>query len=236
MYKSFVFIFAFFLTIAAYAQPKIEIEGGTTFDWGKSNPAKSPLKTTIKIKNVGNEILKIKEVKPGCGCTNAPLDKYDIQPNDFASMEVSLNITSYTGDITKSIRISSNDPQNGDTYVFLKTNVFRPLIAEPSVYLGKSIININEEVTFEFKLKNQTDKPIKILSYDISPEEAVSSIMKNEIVAPNSSKAFTIKATSKTVGRLNGQLKIHTDIKDVPDMTIYFYGNVVTDEGNRIPR
>lgn len=229
--NKYIVFFVFLLAVNfGFAQPKLVIIGGNTYDWGKSNPAQSPLKAKIQIKNTGTELLKIIEVKPGCGCTNAPLDKNEIAPNDVATMEISLNISSYTGDVTKSVRITSNDPANGDTYLFLKTNVFRPVIVEPSNYLGKSIINMNQETTFEYKLKNQTDKPVKVTDITLYPNQTISNLSKGEILPPNTEKSYTIKYTPTEPGRLNGSIKISTDNKTAEEIIIYFYGNIVRDE------
>jgi hypothetical protein len=220
----------FLISAFAYSQPKLEIVGGNTYDWGKSNPAQSPLKAKIQLKNAGNELLKITEVKPGCGCTTAPLDKYEVKPGEVANMEVSLNISSYSGDITKSIHIVSNDPVNGDAYLFLKTNVFRPITIEPSQYLGKSIIQVEQETTFDYKLKNHTDKPIKLVDFSLSPAQAVSSLKKGDVIPPNAEKSYTIKYKPMDIGRINGQMKITTDNKLTEEVMIYFYGNVVKDD------
>jgi len=142
----------------AIAQPKLEIEGGDTYNWGKVNYKNSPLKANIKLKNVGTEVLKITEVKPGCGCTTAPLDKYEIAPGDYATLSVSLNISTYTGETVKSIRISSNDPQNGDKYLFIKADVYRPIVVNPSNYLGRSSIYVGKQEEFNFSLRIKLKK------------------------------------------------------------------------------
>ena len=46
-------------TAAAIAQPKLEIVGGTTYNWGNISPKTSPLETAIKIVNLGNEELHV---------------------------------------------------------------------------------------------------------------------------------------------------------------------------------
>ena len=111
--KQVVFFAALFVAAAsmAIAQPKIEIVGGDTHDWGKVKAKDSPLKAVIKLKNVGNEILKITDVHPGCGCTKtAELDKKELKPGEIATTEISLNLGTLSGDVTKSVSISSNDP------------------------------------------------------------------------------------------------------------------------------
>jgi len=221
----------------AIAQPKLEIEGGDTYNWGKVNYKNSPLKANIKLKNVGTEVLKITEVKPGCGCTTAPLDKYEIAPGDYATLSVSLNISTYTGETVKSIRISSNDPQNGDKYLFIKADVYRPIVVNPSNYLGRSSIYVGKQEEFNFSLKNQTEKNIKVTSVEIFPKDAICDIKVGDILPANQDKKYVIKYTAKSNDeRLNGSIKIKTDNEDAGEVGIYFYGNIVKPESNSTPK
>lgn len=229
-------VFSLFSTFV-FAQPKLEIEGGDTYSWGKVNYKNSPLKADIKLKNVGNEVLKITEVKPGCGCTTAPLDKYEIAPGDFAKLSVSLNISTYSGETVKSIRISSNDPENPDKYLFIKADVYRPIVVNPSNYLGRSSIYVGKQEEFNFSLKNQTEKNIKVTSIEIFPKEATCDIKVGDILPANQDKKYVIKYTAKASDeRLNGSLKIKTDNEDVGEVGIYFYGNIVKTESNSTPK
>lgn len=229
MKKIFIFLAILsFVQFSAFAQPKLEIEGGDTYNWGKVNYKNSPLNAKIKLKNVGNETLKITEVKPGCGCTTAPLDKYEIAPGDFATLAVSLNISSYTGETVKSIRISSNDPQNPDKYLFIKADVYRPVIVTPNNYLGRSSIKVGVEESFDFGLKNQTEKPIKVTSVEVYPKDAKCDVKVGDVLPPNQEKKYSVKYIAKNgEERLNGSVKIVTDNQDAGDIGIYFYGNII---------
>ncbi|HPD33490.1 MAG TPA: DUF1573 domain-containing protein, partial [Candidatus Kapabacteria bacterium] len=175
----------FAIVSCGYSQPKLEVIGGNNYDWGTTYPKDSPLKVKIKIKNTGNDILKIYEVKPGCGCTTAPLDKNELKQGEEATLDISLNISNFTGSITKSIRITSNDPVNKDTYIYLKTNVFRPLIVQPNSNITNSDMSLNKEATYSFQLKNQGDKPITITYIAHSPDDLVVNIEKGQTIAPN---------------------------------------------------
>ncbi len=86
---------------------------------------------------------------------------------------------------------------------------------------------MKKEVTFDFQLKNQTDKPIKINGTTLSPTYTITNIKKDDIIPANQTKSYVIKLTPKEVGRLNGSLKIQTDNKLAEEVMIYFYGNVV---------
>ncbi len=237
MKKYFAVLMLFFVSVGfVFAQPKLEIVGGNTYDFGKSNPKNSPLKVTIKIKNAGTELLKIKEVKPGCGCTNAPIKKNDLAPGEITDLDVTLNISTYTGDITKSIRITSNDPKNADTYLYLKAFVYRPVVVEPSQYLGKSIIYVNEPTVFNYQLANKTDKPVTITGVKTSPDDATLDIKQGDVIPPNSEKKYTIQYIAKQKGRLNGSLVISTNQPDTKEVQIYFYGNIIPRDEQKQPK
>jgi hypothetical protein len=92
--------------------------------------------------------------------------------------------------------------------------------------LGKSVIYTGAETNFEYKLKNVTDKPIKINEVTCSPAEAKIDIRKGDVLPPNQERSFSIKYFPKDKGRLNGNLHLKTDYSDDPDINIFFYGNV----------
>ena len=109
-------------SISAFAQPKLVIQGGDTHDWGTVKQPKEPLKAVVVIRNDGTDTLKISDVKPGCGCTTAPLDKKVLLPGEQTNMNVTLNVGSSSGNVHKTVRISSNDPINKDRILSLKAN------------------------------------------------------------------------------------------------------------------
>ncbi len=221
-------LFAFFVA-SAFAQPKIDIEGGFTYDWGKIKPSDSPLKAKVKILNRGNETLKISEVKPGCGCTTAPLDKNDIEPNGFATLDVTLNVGTNTGDVVKSISIKSNDPEKSQTSLMLKANVFVPVTVFPR-YLSFNKLYANEETIAKVVLTNNIDKPIKFTK--ITSEPAIMNINIKEGFVLNPKESLPIEAKIKPTepGRLSAKIVLFTDNADMPQIDITGWGNIVLKE------
>ena len=47
---------ALLMAATAYAQPKIEIKGGDTYDWGNVTDVSKPLAGQVEIKNTGDKI------------------------------------------------------------------------------------------------------------------------------------------------------------------------------------
>jgi hypothetical protein len=94
--------------IATYAAPKIEVDK-TTIDCGTVVEWKTDqIKALFTIRNTGDELLKINNVRPGCGCT---VVKYDtlVPVGKFGIIQSTVNIAGFhSGPLSKFITVSSN--------------------------------------------------------------------------------------------------------------------------------
>lgn len=90
------------------AGPKIEFDT-KTFKCGEViEGTTEKVDAVFTVKNTGNAVLTIKNVRPGCGCT---VVKYDstIQPGKTAKIEAGVNIRGYrAGTISKPVTVTSN--------------------------------------------------------------------------------------------------------------------------------
>ncbi|MGB9702953.1 MAG: DUF1573 domain-containing protein [Candidatus Kapaibacteriota bacterium] len=222
-----VLIFVIFLAFAgiAYAEPKIEIVGGDTYDWGKVNSTMGFLKKEIFITNVGNEDLVIYSVNPNCGCTTAPISKNTLKPGDTASLNVTVNISTYSGDIKKGVEIKSNDPNNPGKYLWLKAYVVKPITLFPQ-YLNFANMMINKETLTKVVITNSTDQPITIKSISIYPDSLKINIKEGDKIPANGEFVLEAKYTPKSTGRFMANLKLLTDNKDVPEIILNGFGNI----------
>ncbi|MCI0330509.1 MAG: DUF1573 domain-containing protein [candidate division Zixibacteria bacterium] len=62
------------------------------------------------LKNVGNDTLKITNVRKSCGCTAAPLKKDVLFPGDTTELAVTFSSGAYQGPVSKAVYVESNDP------------------------------------------------------------------------------------------------------------------------------
>lgn len=226
MKKLSALILAFLLPFFVFAQPKLEILGGDSYDWGTVKPTQDPLKAKIKIKNSGNEILKITEVKPGCGCTTAPLDKNELKPGEEASLDVTLRIAGYSGNVVKSIRIASNDPANPNKYLYLKANVFHPISITPISYFAFSEMTVGQEATAKVTLKNNTTQDITITDVEVVPDNLSVNLPKKLVLKANESYDVIAKFIPDKKGYFNCSIKMKTSNPDQKEIVIPGYGNV----------
>lgn len=221
---SALMILAFMTASIAFAQPALEVVGGDTYDWGQVQAKDSPLKAKIQLKNSGNETLNISKVKPTCGCTTAPLDKDKLEPGEIATLNVTLNVSHYSGNVTKSIRVHSNDPSASTKYIKLKANVFVPVEFFPK-HMNFAAMKVGKEAVGKIVLKNKTDADIKILNVRPSSEEITTNLEEGLIIPAH--KDFTVEAKympSKS-GRVHGKVYLKTDSQDAQNVSFTFYGN-----------
>lgn len=225
--KKLIVLGTFFLfSTLIFAQPKLEIVGGDTYNWGTVKPTDDPLKTKVKIKNTGTELLKISEVKPGCGCTTAPLDKSELQPGEEATLDITLRIGGAGNEVTKSIRISSNDPKDPNKYLFLKATVFHPISLSPTQYFTFNEMTVGKESTAKLTMKNNTDHEVKLSNVEFTPADLSLNLPKEKILKPGETFELIAKVIPQKKGYFNCSVKIKTTDLDMKELVVPGYGNV----------
>lgn len=227
--KFFFYISVLLLAIASTtvtAQPKIQIVGGDTHDWGKVKAKDSPLKTVVRLKNIGNELLKITDVHPGCGCTKtAELDKKELKPGETASTEISLNFGAASGPLTKSVTITSNDPTNPSTNLILKADVIRDINLIPTSFFTFSDMVVGKLATASLTLQNNSTEDITITG--VSALNGASLNLKKGTILKKGSKLEVIASiTPKVKGYYSTSCRIETSHPDYSAMEIPAYGNI----------
>ncbi len=219
-----LFIIGGFTTIA---QPKLEIEGGNSYDWGKVNQGDSPLKTKVKLYNKGTDTLHITRVKPACGCTTAPLDKDRIAPGDYATLDISLRVSSYSGKVSKNIRISSNDPDNSTISYSIKADIFTPVTVTPK-YLRMYNVAPQEESSSSIVLKNNTENDITIKKVDIKLDKLTLDLEDDAVIPAGKDLKINAKYTPEKDGPFYGSLKFTTDSEEAPHIDVSVRGSAKT--------
>lgn len=76
----------------------------------------------FQIRNDGKAVLELTDVKPACGCTVADFDR-KIAPGKTGKIRAKLDTTDFTGPISKSVAVFTNDPANPKIQLVLKAKV-----------------------------------------------------------------------------------------------------------------
>lgn len=212
-------------TTAAIAQPKMEIVGGNTYNWGNVNAKQTPLQATVKIVNKGNELLNVTGVKPGCGCTAAPIDKDKLNPGDTATVKVSLNVGASSGEITKSITITSNDPAASTVIYSLKANIIRAVQILPSQYFVFTGMTVGQKSSASVNIKNNSDQEITLSDFEANNGLSIDWNGTKKLKAGEQAQV-NATFTPEKGGYFNGTVRMKTSHPDFPSLEIMAYGNV----------
>lgn len=208
------------------AQPKLEITGGFTKNWGKVSPKDSPLMTSIIIKNTGKDPLLISKLKPSCGCTTAPLKKSELKPGESTDVEVTFNVAGNTGPVKKTITIETNDPNNAHINYLLEAEVVRPLTILPSSYMTFNTMQVGMEGQAKVKVKNTSNEKITIMEPQTDPTDMKVNLSGKKNLKPGEEYEITVKLTPKKAGPINTKLSFKTSSPDFPVVEIFGYGRV----------
>lgn len=94
----------------------------TTYDFGTVSQ-NSSISHTFVVKNTGEAPLKLIKVKASCGCTAAVLTKADIPSGGEGEINVTFKTGEKRGQHKQTITVTSNDPDNSTTKLYVTANV-----------------------------------------------------------------------------------------------------------------
>lgn len=139
----------------AKAAPRIVFEK-TVHDFGQIDPG-STLRCEFKFKNSGNALLKIGKVRAPCGCTVPELKKKQYEPGETGTLKVRYHASIRPGPATKHIFVPSNDPENPEVKLAVKSEVVEKVNVKP------------KRLSLSLKKENAGCPKITITSIDAQP-------------------------------------------------------------------
>jgi hypothetical protein len=114
-----------FLAACAYGQPQINLET-TNFDFGDVINGEV-LSREIVVNNEGNEPIIAQSVSTTCGCTTATMEPMTIPVGGSANLHITFDSGAHgpelTGQVTRQIFITSNDPNQPEAMVEFTANI-----------------------------------------------------------------------------------------------------------------
>ena len=179
----------------------------------------------FEFENLGEDILNIGKVKTSCGCTAAMLTNNTIPPGKTGEIKAIFSSGSFTGNVTKSISVISNDPDHPSYKLTIYGEIIEDVTIKPknidfgSVYIGEKTdktVTIKSQTMADFKIKNiTTSKPFV-----------------NASIAEEVNGEYVIKAAlvnNPEIGRFSGGIILETNSQLRKKVTIPFFGEIVGD-------
>ncbi len=209
------------------AAPKIEIAPETK-DAG--TVAKGQLvEATFVVRNTGGSDLIISDARPSCGCTVASFDKV-IKPGAEGKIVSSVDTKSFSGPISKSVLVVSNDPDRPQMNLFIKAMVKPFVDVLPQAFVrfsvikgdqaGQDVILLSEEKGFHPTVAETSQPYVKAEILPAGDKDKVPG-------RPGEQYRVRINVTPDAPeGLLNAPIRIATGVSQQPTIEIPVSGIV----------
>ena len=231
-----ILIIIIFTTISILPQmlgPKVAVQQ-LEHDFGDINEG-DVVNHTYVISNNGGDLLKILDVRASCGCTAAKPEKSELNPGESTNLVVSFNSKGRKGPQSKTVTVSTNDPDKPNILLSFKCNIVVSKTVENKtgaiIYLpetqhdfGKVPEGKKVEYTFRFENKGTESLVIKDVKTSCGCTAAV---VSNNSIKPG--EVGSIKVDFDTKSRFGRNSKsitiVSNDIKE-PNKVITIYADV----------
>ncbi len=186
----------------------------------------------FEVRNTGGEPLTL-EVKPTCGCTVVDFDQ-SIDPGGQGVIRAKVDTTEFTGAITKSVLVVSNDPERPTLRLLARAEV-QPVLAvlpRPIVRLGAvegtaasdRVILAPTEAGLDYRVL-QVASSLPFLKAQVRPLAADEQV--EGYAVPQYALELTLSGDAP-LGIVNGEVKVTTDLDGARLLTVKVVGRVVS--------
>ncbi len=207
-----------------YAQPKIEVVGGTQFNFGKIYRGKIA-ERIITVKNTGTETLQLGQIQASCGCTGTVVSNTNIPPGKTGDIKITFNSTNFSDSIHKSITINSNAANAPQLVVQFAGYVVQEISVTPQQFWFKDA-EVGRATWATIKLVNNSTEPITLTSYETALQ-GFSLKLPKEPIKPGQTVDLTAELkAAKAMQVLSDGVSIKTSSKNQPDVFVRIFGSV----------
>jgi hypothetical protein len=234
--RSMIIAVAALLSIAAAAAAQAPADGpklvvtDKVIDLGEVAKGEV-VEANFRLANEGSEKLLIKAVRPTCGCTVADYDR-EIAPDSEGWIKAKLDTEDFSGPVSKSILVMTNDPVDPTVTVVIKANVTpyieivpRPLIRFNAVKhegMSERVVVVAAEQEQEFKI----DRISSSVPYLVT---SIRKLEGDDLLRGRGNTQYEVTLTlaeDAPVGPVSAELTLHTDHPKAGEVPIKVYGVV----------
>lgn len=193
------------------------------FEFGSRNNTEDVLHTFI-VTNKGTAPLVIAQVRTGCGCTKAELDRNTIPPGESAALSTRLTLRGHSGAKHSTVYLHSNDPVSPVFLCHFNGIAIAELdVTPPALRFDLTPDSTNH--TASAVLDNRTGRPLNILGLDYP-----SSLESVTVVTNQAGLNYTLVAKCPTTpGSMQGVVSLLTDHPRYPKIDIPLSISVIRD-------
>ena len=195
------------------------------------------VKHNFEIQNIGNDELKISQVRASCGCTAAAPEKMNLKPGEKTQVKVEFNSANRLGPQEKYVYISSNDPASPEyKLTFTGVVVDKSTMVSKDGKTSKLKLNLSQYdfgsveegkvVETKISFKNEGKAPLIISDVKTSCG-CTAALLSSKLLQPGESGNVKIELdTANREGKLTRTVTIYSNDPQQPNQTITLFVNI----------
>jgi hypothetical protein len=187
------------------------------------------IEAVFSVKNSGTQDLIISDARPSCGCTVASFDR-TVKPGQSGKITATVDTKNFTGPITKTVSVVSNDPETPQLALTIKA-IVKPFVeVAPQEFVrfsairgdtaSQDLILFSSEKDFQPTVAEASQPYVKAQISPASDKE------KLEGKAGAQYKLHVTLEPTAPVGVLNAPVHVKTGVAKQPDLDVRVSGIV----------
>jgi hypothetical protein len=194
------------------------------YEFGRAKSG-DPIKHTFIFTNTGDQVLEIKNVRPGCGCTTAGEWTKTVEPNKTGSIPIQVNTANFNGPVTKPVNVDTSDPTQATVLLQIKGTLWKPIDVQPALAYFTASADSPAVASSVVHIKSNLDKPLSLAVPEISNK-----LFTAEVKAVEEGKDYQVVVgltkDATNVGPQQATITFKTTSEEVPTVSFTAYANV----------
>jgi hypothetical protein len=187
------------------------------------------VEAVFTVKNSGTQDLVISDARPSCGCTVASFDR-TIKPGQTGKITAAVDTKNFSGPITKTVSVVSNDPENPQLALTIKAIVKPYVEVAPQEFVRFSAIKGDSASQDLILFSGEPDfHPTVGESSQPYVQAQIAPAADKEKIEGKTGTQYKLHVTlepTAPVGVLNAPVHVKTGVAKQPDMDIRVSGIV----------
>jgi hypothetical protein len=212
--KKLFIVMLFVSLLASFVSAKSLIKfKQTVVDFGEANSG-DEVSAAFEFENAGDSKLVINNISTSCGCTTSKLEKLEYEPGEKGTIPVKFNTRGYSGKVTKTLTVTSNDEETNHGRVQLditgKVNLkdFAEMEITPDqLDFGK--VTFGKQYTKKVTIKNTGTLDLQVVEITHGPE--LSMEFPDKIIRPGLQMPLDIVFKPMQEGTFTTFLKVRSN-------------------------
>jgi len=198
------------------AAPKIQF-ATPIYNFGRVK-AGEPVKFDYVFTNVGNALLELTAVQPGCGCTTAGEWSRKVGPGQIGHIPIQFNAGGYSGPVTKGITVTCNDKTQPTVALQITGTIWKPVDVIPQYAMLNGTAEVLANATSVVRIVNNEEPPLTLEAPEINNPMFVAEVKTKE----EGKEYEVVVRLAKTLesGNANGIISFKSSSTNMPTLTI----------------